>query len=104
MNKTAENQHLNQRKQRYPAPKSGLGKLLWRKKMWVESTFALTMLERWEKILVAGLVLFVWLLFIAGATSYLPQHLKFLTRRARYYLLGNEKEVFHVDWPTKAEL
>ena len=52
MSKTADNQRPKQPKKRYAAPKSGLGKFLWRKKMWVESTFALTMLERWEKILV----------------------------------------------------
>lgn len=54
--------------------------------------------------LLAILFLSGWILFLAGATSYLPQHLKFLTRRARYYLLGSERESFHVDWPTKAEL
>lgn len=121
MSKTIDSQRPRQTKQRYASPKSNLGKFLWRKKMWVESTFALTMLERWEKILVGQLLkitiafsyahmclvalfVFVWFLFVAGATTYLPQHLKFLTRRARYYLLGNERESFHVDWPTKAEL
>jgi Small subunit of serine palmitoyltransferase-like len=56
MTKTATIQQPQQPKQRYYAPKSGLGKFLWRKKMWVESTFALTMLERWEKILVGELL------------------------------------------------
>ncbi|KAG8859884.1 hypothetical protein FRB91_006007 [Serendipita sp. 411] len=83
---------------RYPIPQSSFSKFLWRKKMWVEATFALSMLERWEKILV------VCLLFVAGSTIYLPQHLLFLTRRARFYLLGSERESFYVDWPTKVDL
>jgi hypothetical protein len=45
-----------------------------------------------------------WLLLLAGALIYLPQHLKFIIRRARYYLLGSERETFHVDWPQKLEL
>jgi Small subunit of serine palmitoyltransferase-like len=52
MTKTVTTRQPQQSKQRYSSPKSGLGKFLWRKKMWVESTFALTMLERWEKILI----------------------------------------------------
>ncbi|KAG8872715.1 hypothetical protein FRC20_009127 [Serendipita sp. 405] len=89
---------------RYPIPQSSFSKFLWRKKMWVEATFALSMLERWEKILVVSLFLLVCLLFVAGSTIYLPQHLLFLTRRARFYLLGSERESFYVDWPTKADL
>ncbi|CAG7850221.1 SubName: Full=Uncharacterized protein {ECO:0000313/EMBL:CCA74301.1} [Serendipita indica DSM 11827] len=89
---------------RYPIPQSTLGRIIWRKWMWVEATFALSMLERWEKILVVIFFFLALVLFVAGTTRYLPHHLLFLTRRARFYLLGNEKETFHVDWPTKAEL
>jgi hypothetical protein len=39
-------------KARYPKPSSALGQFLWRKKMWIEATFALSMLERWEKVLI----------------------------------------------------
>lgn len=84
--------------------------LFWRWRMWVESTFALSMLEPWEKLLVGQspfpqyhvpatfltqrLAVTVFLLFVAlFSTSlymYMPHHLDFIQRRARYYLLGNE--------------
>ncbi|PVF93302.1 hypothetical protein CPB86DRAFT_715759 [Serendipita vermifera] len=104
MARNVDGQQPRKPQPRYPPPKSAVGRFFWRKKMWVEATFALSMLERWEKILVVTLFVSVWALFIAGATVYLPQHLKFLTRRTRYYLLGNERESFHVEWPTRAEL
>ncbi len=36
----------------YRPPRSFLGKFLWRRRVWVEVTFALSMLEPWEKFLV----------------------------------------------------
>jgi hypothetical protein len=46
---------LQKPRARYSAPKSAVGKFIWRQKMWVEATFALSMLERWEKIMVGEL-------------------------------------------------
>ena len=34
----------------YSPPKSAVGKFLWRKRMWLETTFALSMLQPWEKL------------------------------------------------------
>lgn len=36
----------------YRPPRSFIGKFLWRRRVWVEVTFALSMLEPWEKFLV----------------------------------------------------
>ena len=37
----------------YRPPRSLLGKFFWRQRVWVEVTFALSMLEPWEKFLVS---------------------------------------------------
>lgn len=36
----------------YRAPKSAFGRFLWKWRLWVEVTFALSMLQPWEKVLV----------------------------------------------------
>jgi hypothetical protein len=36
----------------YKPPRSGFRRFIWRRRMWFESTFALSMFEGWEKILV----------------------------------------------------
>ena len=38
----------------YRPPKSALGAFLWRRQIWFEATFALSMLEPWEKLLVGA--------------------------------------------------
>lgn len=38
----------------YRPPKSRLGAYLWRKRMWFEATFALTMLQPWEKLFLSA--------------------------------------------------
>ncbi|KAI9457616.1 hypothetical protein BJY52DRAFT_1271838 [Lactarius psammicola] len=64
---------------------------MWRWRMLFESTFALSMLEGWEKILVVALMAIFWGLLITGIYRYLPYHLEFLYRRAVYYLSGTEQ-------------
>ncbi|KAF5381664.1 hypothetical protein D9615_005462 [Tricholomella constricta] len=91
-------------------PKSKLGLFLWRRRMWFESTFVLSMLEPWEKILLCksipsllvltteltplyGLVtIFVgtFILVMTGLVKYLPEHIVIMQRRAVYYLWGQE--------------
>lgn len=41
--------------QRYRPPKNAVARAFWRKWMWIEATFALSMLETWEKIFVGAL-------------------------------------------------
>ncbi len=37
----------------YRPPRSLVGKFLWRARVWLEVTFALSMLQPWEKVLVS---------------------------------------------------
>ena len=92
-----------------PPPKgtSSLRMFLWRQRIWFESTFVLSMLEPWEKVLlcefqrpefrktsvtftsVSMLALFFFLV-ITGLFKYLPHHLNVMHRRAVYYFFGQE--------------
>jgi hypothetical protein len=75
--------------------------------MWFESTFVLSMLEPWEKILLSSsqplLVHFfgtnvllvtifagLFMLVFSGIIMYMPHHLVVMQRRAVYYLWGQE--------------
>lgn len=75
----------------YKPPKSPFRRFIWRWRMLFESTFALSMFEGWEKILILALMAVFWGLLITGIYRYLPYHLEFLYRRAVYYLLGTEQ-------------
>lgn len=35
----------------YRAPESSVGAYLWRKRLWFETTFALSMMQPWEKLI-----------------------------------------------------
>ncbi|KZT55879.1 hypothetical protein CALCODRAFT_498073 [Calocera cornea HHB12733] len=61
-----------------------------RKWLLFESTFALSMLEPWEKVLVLALCFFLVALLATGVFRYLPFHLQFINRRTRFYILGDE--------------
>ncbi|KAF9559089.1 hypothetical protein CPC08DRAFT_666792 [Agrocybe pediades] len=71
-------------------PKSKLGIFLWRRRMWFESTFVLSMLEPWEKILLLTTFALLFFLVFTGVFKYMPQHLVVMRRRAIYYLWGQE--------------
>jgi hypothetical protein len=51
-----------------------------------------------------ALFLLVTGLLVAGIIAYLPHHLAFLSRRARFYFFGNEKESIILDWSRSVEL
>ncbi|KAI0031327.1 hypothetical protein K488DRAFT_33780, partial [Vararia minispora EC-137] len=67
---------------------STLAGLLYRWRLWFESTFVFTLLEPWEKGLLIAIAVVVFTLFFVGAWKYLPYHVVFLYQRATYYLLG----------------
>jgi len=48
------------------------------------------MLEDWETALVVGFVFLVFGFITFGLVSYLPQHISAMSRRAQYYLLGQD--------------
>ncbi|GJE93985.1 serine palmitoyltransferase small subunit-like domain-containing protein [Phanerochaete sordida] len=74
----------------YRPPESSLGAYLWRKRVWFESTFALTMLQPWEKMMLLTLWGTLFVLFMTGFCLYFPYHLAFVAGRTKYYLLGQE--------------
>ncbi|QRW00612.1 hypothetical protein RhiJN_28630 [Ceratobasidium sp. AG-Ba] len=69
-------------------PSSAIRRFLWRRQIWFESTFALSMLEPWEKFLLMGVMLFVSTLALVGSVRYLPNHVSIISRRALFYLHG----------------
>jgi hypothetical protein len=60
----------------YRAPSSPIAYFFWRIKMWFEATFALSMLERWEKVLLCAYSSMVSLPFhiLFPRLSYSPLH------------------------------
>ncbi|KAI0780341.1 hypothetical protein BD413DRAFT_462759 [Trametes elegans] len=73
----------------YRKPDSALHRFFWRRRVWVEVTFALSMLEPWEKVLILVVIYAALLLLGTAAFFYLPHHLAFLRARAAYYLFGS---------------
>ncbi|KAK0242051.1 hypothetical protein EDD85DRAFT_763171 [Armillaria nabsnona] len=71
-------------------PKSKVALFFWRWRMWFESTFVLSMLEPWEKIM----LLTIWFIcssFVLSALfRYICQDIGTVQQRVVYYLLGQE--------------
>lgn len=99
-------------------PKTKTREFFWRWRIWIEATFALTVYEPWEKVVVCKcsplvpngtlnppslftlsiLVTIFAILFVAMLTlmvNYLPRQLIFMRRRTMYYLWGE-------DWDDRA--
>ncbi|KAF8664119.1 hypothetical protein AX16_000809 [Volvariella volvacea WC 439] len=71
-------------------PESRLAQIFWRWRLWFESTFCLTMMEPWEKLITMAVISVLLTLLLTGLFKYLPQHLVVMQRRAVYYLFGQE--------------
>ncbi|EMD32458.1 hypothetical protein CERSUDRAFT_118793 [Gelatoporia subvermispora B] len=74
----------------YRPPRSAPGALLWRKRVWLEATFGLSLLEPWEKVLMLTIICTLLTLVLTGLYTFLPQYAALLQRRTAYYLLGRE--------------
>ncbi|ETW75459.1 hypothetical protein HETIRDRAFT_331489 [Heterobasidion irregulare TC 32-1] len=74
----------------YKPPRSKLGALLWRKRIWFETTFGASVLEPWEKTLFYTVLALVSTLFWAWVYKYLPHQLMSMALRARYYVSGEQ--------------
>lgn len=76
----------------YRPPKNPVGAFLWRRRMWVETTMGLSVLEPWEKVMI--LLIFYLLLTITatGVYRFLPQQLDVLHQRMAYYFFGHEAD------------
>ncbi|KAH6904216.1 hypothetical protein BKA70DRAFT_540820 [Coprinopsis sp. MPI-PUGE-AT-0042] len=73
-------------------PSSKAGQFFWRWRMWVESTFVLSMLEPWEKLMLVALFVVGFVFVMSAITKYLPQHVNIIGRRAMYYIYGQEND------------
>jgi len=74
----------------YRPPRNPVGAFFWRRRVWMETTFALSMIEPWEKVLIMSICYAFLAFLIAALHRYLPKHITFLGDRAAYYLLGSE--------------
>lgn len=93
-------------------PKGAVATWFWRRRMWFESTFVLSMLEPWEKVMLcpyfrsfapylqslnssAVTILFLLIiLLLVGLFQYFPRHLVEMQQRAVYYLWGKQAGSF----------
>lgn len=95
-------------------PKSKLAIFFWRRRIWLESTFALTVYEPWEKVIVGRsffscfpidllhtmicvsnvvtIFVIISIAMLVGLLKYLPRHLIVMQKRAVYYLWGSEED------------
>ncbi|CAE7067242.1 unnamed protein product [Rhizoctonia solani] len=78
-------------------PSSVVKRFLWRRQIWFESTFALSMLEPWEKILIMGVLLLLSSLFVTGAVRYLPNHVSIVAARASFYITGSSNPTLPIE-------
>ncbi|EAU86734.1 hypothetical protein CC1G_06495 [Coprinopsis cinerea okayama7 len=70
-------------------PESGkLAVYLWRWRMWFEGTFALTVMETWERWLVISIFATLCALVLTFLIKFLPHNLLSMQKRAIYYLWG----------------
>ncbi|KAI0700660.1 hypothetical protein C8T65DRAFT_557644, partial [Cerioporus squamosus] len=74
----------------YRPPRSLVGNFFWRRRVWLEVTFALSMLQPWEKFLVMVVMYLTLGLLLTAIYLYLPQYVAFLSVRASYYLFGRD--------------
>ncbi|KAK9895512.1 hypothetical protein P389DRAFT_173123 [Cystobasidium minutum MCA 4210] len=61
--------------------------VLWRR---YEATFAISMFETWESVLLHTMLLILSYGIYWASTSYLPNHIRVIVHRAKYYWFGTE--------------
>ncbi|KAF8960648.1 hypothetical protein BDZ97DRAFT_2077410 [Flammula alnicola] len=72
-------------------PNTKLALFFWKRKMWIEATFGLTVYEPWEKVVVLSIFAVLFTAILIVMVNYLPQQLIVMQRRAVYYLWGVEQ-------------
>ncbi|KAH7915646.1 hypothetical protein BJ138DRAFT_997567 [Hygrophoropsis aurantiaca] len=65
---------------------------LWRRKIMLETTFGISVMEPWEKLVFFTLLSFLTVLFFTGLYRFLPQSLVQFQRRLSYYLWGHQTD------------
>ncbi|EIW56057.1 uncharacterized protein TRAVEDRAFT_60089 [Trametes versicolor FP-101664 SS1] len=76
----------------YRPPKNAVGAFLWRWRFWLETTWGLSLLEPWEKILVLAFFYLLLVFVFTGVYKIMPQELPLLHGRLLYYL-GSEETI-----------
>ncbi|TYJ54386.1 hypothetical protein B9479_004974 [Cryptococcus floricola] len=77
-------------------PPPGFRRKLWDWSTTFEVTFALSMMQPWEKAVIWTTLALITLLFWFSLYSYLPAHVTYLQRRYAYYVYGDEN--VELDW------
>ncbi|KAH7340698.1 hypothetical protein B0J17DRAFT_652441 [Rhizoctonia solani] len=72
--------------------KSPMRMFLWRKRVWFESTFGLSVMEPWERNMVLTFFFIAWALLVIACYRTLPNTLEFWTERTMFYLHGHANE------------
>ncbi|GAB1517232.1 hypothetical protein RhiTH_000276 [Rhizoctonia solani] len=70
--------------------RSPVRKFLWRKRVWFESTFGLSVMEPWERNMTFFFI--AWALLTIACYRTLPSTLKFWSERTMFYLHGYGNE------------
>ncbi|KIY69540.1 hypothetical protein CYLTODRAFT_334296, partial [Cylindrobasidium torrendii FP15055 ss-10] len=65
---------------------SAVALCLWRWRIWLETTFGMSVLEPWERFLVLG----VLIILAALLATYIPSQLARASARMVYYIYGHE--------------
>ncbi|KAI0777970.1 hypothetical protein BC629DRAFT_1441192 [Irpex lacteus] len=74
----------------YRPPTNPIGALIWRKRMWVETTLGLSLLEPWEKLMTLLLFYCLLLLTMTSVLRFTPLQLSLFQERLTYYFYGHE--------------
>ncbi|KLT40944.1 hypothetical protein CC85DRAFT_286977 [Cutaneotrichosporon oleaginosum] len=71
-------------------PPRGIRRYLWKKGVQIDAHLCFAMLEWWEALLIALMVLPVTLFFWYSCYAYFPGHIRYLSRRFAYYVYGDD--------------
>ncbi|KAJ8488605.1 hypothetical protein ONZ45_g13893 [Pleurotus djamor] len=77
-------------------PQTKWGTTIWRWRIRLEATFAITVLEPWEKVVVVTFLALVFLLILYGVITFVPKQFLTMQRRAIYYIWGHEADAHRV--------
>ncbi|KDR70239.1 hypothetical protein GALMADRAFT_271655 [Galerina marginata CBS 339.88] len=71
-------------------PKTRTALFWWKRRLWIESTFALTVYEPWEKVVVLTIFAILCLAMSIVLFKYLPGQFVVMRRRMIYYIWGGD--------------
>ncbi|KAL4255034.1 hypothetical protein AB1N83_013545 [Pleurotus pulmonarius] len=83
-------------------PKSELARAFWRWHIRMEASFAITVMEPWEKVVVLSVLAILFTLIVVSLIKFVPRQLITMQRRAVYYIWGHEAEAGGINklWPS----